>query len=251
MQVALLLTKVNRIDPLFPLAHTAKNVLLDILTHVLDYGTLPLHGSCLLVLGLLAKLIESRAWLENVPPSGVLGGLMIHLIQMYRADLVQLRVLLLVMIELLSLCWFNNPVLVSLPQVMHRVIILKVLFNNGLVRWVLLGLSPYQRIIRGDLSREHGMLGLFSVIIRSVRLTTVAAIKFAALHKITHLIVIKLLLLKDLIRVFILSFGETPPKEEHFLWKPDSLQEICLLRARCRLRFIVALHVSILFNLSV
>lgn len=54
MKVALLAAEVYGVNPTaLPLAHAVEDILLDVLAHVLNDGTLSLHGCCLLIFGLL------------------------------------------------------------------------------------------------------------------------------------------------------------------------------------------------------
>ena len=68
------------------------------------------------------------------------------------------------------------------------------------------------------------MFGLLGVIIRAVRLATIASVELPALDEVAHLIIVQLFLLQDLIRVLILRFGKPSSKEEHLLWKSDRFQ---------------------------
>ena len=66
MKVALL-AEVYGVDSALPLAHAVENVLLDVFTHVLNDGTLPIHGCGLLIFGLLAQFVKGRATIKQVP----------------------------------------------------------------------------------------------------------------------------------------------------------------------------------------
>ena len=68
------------------------------------------------------------------------------------------------------------------------------------------------------------MLRLLGVIIRAVRLATIASVELPALDEVAHLIIVQLLLLQDLIRVLILRFGKPSSKEKHLFGKPDRFQ---------------------------
>jgi len=129
MKVALL-AEIYGVDAALPLAHAVKDVLLDVFAHVLNDGTLPLHGCGLLIFGLLAQFVKGRANVKEVPASGVLGGLPIHLVEVDGADLVKLWVLLRWEMQLLTLCWLNNAMLRLLSDVMHGIIIFKVVLNH-------------------------------------------------------------------------------------------------------------------------
>jgi hypothetical protein len=129
MKVALL-TEIYGVDAALPLAHAVEDVLLDVFAHVLNDCTLPLHGCGLLIFGLLSQFVKGRANVQEVPTGGIFGGLPIHLVEVDRADLVELWVLLRGHMQLLTLCWLNNAMLWFLSDVMHGIIIFKVVLNH-------------------------------------------------------------------------------------------------------------------------
>ena len=66
MEVALL-AEIYGVDAALPLAYAVEDVLLDVFAHILNDGTLPLHGCGLLIFGLLAQFVKGRANIKEVP----------------------------------------------------------------------------------------------------------------------------------------------------------------------------------------
>ena len=95
------------------------------------------------------------------------------------------------------------------------------------------------------------MLCLFRIIVRAVRLATITPVEPPALHKVTDLFLLEFLLFDYLVGVLILCLGQSAAKKQHFLGKPDRLQEIGLFLARSGDSLLGAEEVRILLDLRV
>ena len=114
----------------------------------------------------------------------------------------------------------------SVVHFVDRVVVFEILFDNTPVRRVLAPSDTCKGIRRRYFSGQHAMLSVLrNAPSGPVGLVTRCSAT-ATLHKITHHFIIKLFLLQNFIWVVILSFGQSPAKELHFLGKTDSFDQI-------------------------